>query len=90
MVGIDTYHDSAKKGRSVGGIVCSLNRNLTRYYSACTFQMQTQELVDGACIRLRGKKAVAYFVKNYRHDITEIFESGIRHHQTNNIFCNLF
>jgi aubergine-like protein len=60
VVGIDTYHDSAKKGRSVGGIVCSMNRNLTRYYSACTFQMQTQELVDGACIRLRGKKAVTF------------------------------
>lgn len=54
VVGIDTYHDSAKKGRSVGGIVCSMNRNLTRYYSSTTFQMQTQELVDGACIKLRG------------------------------------
>lgn len=55
VVGIDSYHDSAKKGRSVGGIVCSLNQKLTRYYSGCTFQMQAQELVDGACIRLRGK-----------------------------------
>lgn len=56
VVGIDTYHDSAKKGRSVGGIVCSLNPKLTRYYSGCTFQMTSQELIDGALMRLRGER----------------------------------
>lgn len=47
VIGIDTYHDSAKKGRSVGGVVCSINRTITRFYSRCTFQHTAQELNDG-------------------------------------------
>ncbi|XP_032223626.2 piwi-like protein 1 [Nematostella vectensis] len=47
IVGIDTYHDSSQKGRSVGGFVASLNKPCTRYYSRCTFQHSGQELVDG-------------------------------------------
>ena len=30
VVGIDTYHDSAKKGRSVMGFIASMNGSLTR------------------------------------------------------------
>jgi hypothetical protein len=29
VIGIDSYHDSAKKGRSVGGVVASINPALT-------------------------------------------------------------
>ena len=47
VVGIDTYHDSAKKGRSVGGFVASLNGSFTRYYSKTIFQSSMQELIDG-------------------------------------------
>jgi len=46
VVGYDTYHDSAKKGRSVAGVVCSLNRNFTRWYSQCAFQHSMEELVS--------------------------------------------
>lgn len=46
VVGIDTFHDTAKKGRSVGGFVASLNKTLTRYYSQATLQMSSQELID--------------------------------------------
>ncbi|XP_041347966.1 piwi-like protein 1 isoform X1 [Gigantopelta aegis] len=47
VIGIDTYHDSSSKGRSVGGVVCSVNRLMTRYYSKVTFQHNHQELIDG-------------------------------------------
>ena len=54
VVGIDCYHDSAQKGRSVGGIVASLNPLLTRYYSRCTFQHNMQELCDGLKVSMNG------------------------------------
>jgi aubergine-like protein len=47
VVGMDTYHDSAKKGRSVGAFIATMNKHLTRYYSRCTFQHNMQELTDG-------------------------------------------
>ena len=46
VVGYDSYHDSVKKNMSVGGFVASLNKPLTKYYSKCTFQHNSQELVD--------------------------------------------
>ena len=46
VVGYDSYHDSLKKGMSVGGFVASLNNSLTKYYSKCTFQHNSQELLD--------------------------------------------
>lgn len=59
IVGIDSYHDSAKKGRSVGGVIASMNQALTRYYSRCTFQTSMQELMDGLKICIKGLNAVA-------------------------------
>ncbi|CAL1299772.1 unnamed protein product [Larinioides sclopetarius] len=37
VIGYDTYHDSARKGRSAGAFVASLNQSLTRWYSKVTF-----------------------------------------------------
>lgn len=54
VVGIDSYHDSAKKGRSVGGVIASMNQALTRFYSRCTFQTSMQELMDGLRICIKG------------------------------------
>jgi len=31
VIGIDCYHDSLTKGRSVGGFVASMNKTLTKY-----------------------------------------------------------
>lgn len=58
VVGIDTYHDSAKKGRSVGGFVASLNDSLTRYYSQATMQMSHQELIGTLRLSLVGRCAL--------------------------------
>ena len=59
VVGIDTYHDSAKKGRSVAGYVASMNKNLTCYYSRVAFQHNHQELVDGLVVCTKGRNIKA-------------------------------
>lgn len=55
VIGIDTYHDSAKKGRSVVGFVASMNKSLTRYYSRATFQEPNQELADKVAVCVKGR-----------------------------------
>ena len=54
VAGIDSYHDSAKKGRSVGAFVASMNKQCTRYYSRCMFQHTGQEMTDGLKTCLTG------------------------------------
>ncbi|XP_020631825.1 piwi-like protein 1 isoform X2 [Orbicella faveolata] len=46
VIGIDCYHDSSTKGRSVGGFVASMNKTLTKYYSKVSFQHTGMELID--------------------------------------------
>lgn len=46
VVGVDTYHDSSRRGRSVGGFIASTNQTLTKYYSQTMFQSTGQELAD--------------------------------------------
>lgn len=58
VVGYDSYHDSSQKGRSVGGICCSMNASLTKYYSRVTFQTSHQEMVDGFQSNLTGNLLV--------------------------------
>nr|BAG69146.1 Piwi [Botryllus primigenus] len=47
VIGIDTYHDTARKGQSVGGFVANINQEYTRWYSNTTFQQNSTELIDG-------------------------------------------
>lgn len=54
VIGIDTYHDSAKKGRSVGAFIASMNNNLTRYYSRCAFQSTHEELQNALKVCMQG------------------------------------
>ncbi|KAK6191826.1 hypothetical protein SNE40_003418 [Patella caerulea] len=54
VIGIDTYHDSSSKGKSVGGVIASLNNNLTRFYSTVTHQTEHQELIDGLVCSMNG------------------------------------
>jgi len=44
VVGIDTYHDTLRRGRSVAGFVASLNNTCTRYYTCARFQQPGEEL----------------------------------------------
>ena len=47
VIGYDTYHDTAKKGRSVGAIVATMNQALTKYMSLANMhESPRQELHD--------------------------------------------
>lgn len=46
VIGFDVYHDSATKGKSIGGFVASTNKHLTRYYSCITSQTSHMEICD--------------------------------------------
>ncbi|XP_076473109.1 piwi-like protein 1 [Babylonia areolata] len=46
LVGFDTYHDSACRGRSVGGVVATISKDFTRYHSTVTFQTSHVELLN--------------------------------------------
>ena len=45
VCGIDVYHDKSQ-GMSCAAIVCSTDRNITRYYSEVVFQANRQEIID--------------------------------------------
>merc|ERR1740131_691492 len=50
VIGYDTYHDSAQKGRSVGAVVASLNSTFTKYLSVANLHTNpAQELHDNMC-----------------------------------------
>ncbi len=46
IIGIDVYHKTEKKYKSIVGFVSSLNHDQTRWYSKVCFQMVGQELTD--------------------------------------------
>ncbi|XP_067125118.1 piwi-like protein 1 [Centruroides vittatus] len=54
VIGFDTYHDSSRKGHSVGGFVASLNKSLTRWYSQVSFHQTGgwQEMSDTMSIHM--------------------------------------
>ena len=73
VVGIDCYHDSAKKGRSVGAFIASMNQTFTRYYSRCTFQSNMEELMNALKVCMQGR----VFAKNMSLSwFWQIFLSG--------------
>ena len=44
VVGIDSYHDSATRGRSVGGFIASTNQTLNRFVSAAHLNFKNEIL----------------------------------------------
>ncbi|CAG0893792.1 unnamed protein product [Darwinula stevensoni] len=46
ICGIDSYHDAARKGKSIGALVASLNKQVTRWHSTACEQDRGQELID--------------------------------------------
>ena len=47
IMGFDTYHDTSKKGRSVGAVVSSLNDTFTKYTSTVMFHEGFDEVAIG-------------------------------------------
>ncbi|KAK7480068.1 hypothetical protein BaRGS_00028705 [Batillaria attramentaria] len=46
FVGIDVYHDTTQRNRSVAGVVASMDKGVSRFYSHVTFQPSKQEIHD--------------------------------------------
>jgi aubergine len=60
IVGIDVYHQTDKKYKSITGFVSSLNHEQTRWYSKVCFQQTGQEITDTL------KTAFATAIHKYR------------------------
>ncbi|KAK2702004.1 hypothetical protein QYM36_019391 [Artemia franciscana] len=63
FIGMDTYHDPTRKGRSVVGFVASINDFATRWFSKAAFQEAGQELADALKLAFQGA-IKAYFDAN--------------------------
>ncbi|KAK3727509.1 hypothetical protein QZH41_018372 [Actinostola sp. cb2023] len=77
VVGIDVYHDAARGGRSVGGVVCSINQSLTRWYSRVCFQSPGQELMDGLKMALTASLKKYHEVNNTLPQRIVVFRDGV-------------
>nr|KAG5694355.1 hypothetical protein BaRGS_002209 [Batillaria attramentaria]KAG5702279.1 hypothetical protein BaRGS_002946 [Batillaria attramentaria] len=77
IVGIDTYHDSSKKGRSCGGVVASVNQDCTRYFSTVTFQMSHSELQDGLVVAMHPCLQAYYDNNGKLPEKVIIFRDGV-------------
>jgi len=53
VIGMDSYHDSKRRGASVGAFVASTNPTQTRFYSRIIYQRTVQELMDGLAICMK-------------------------------------
>ena len=60
IIGFDTYHNTAKKGSSVGAVVSSLNATFTKYTSTCIFHENKEEITNGM------GPAIAKALRRYR------------------------
>lgn len=61
VIGFDVYHDSATKGKSIGGFVASTNKHLTRYYSCITSQTCHMEICDQLKVCLTSEQLLFLF-----------------------------
>lgn len=60
IIGIDTYHDSSRRGHSVGGFVSSFNKALTKWHSQPIFQGINQEFLNAL------EPCISGAIKNYQ------------------------
>jgi aubergine len=77
IIGIDVYHKTEKKYKSIAGFVSSLNAEQTRWYSKVCFQMVGQELTD--TLKVAFTQAIKKYqeVNNFLPDKIFIFRDGV-------------
>ena len=61
VIGIDTYHDSSRRGRSVAGFVASLNATYSRYFTNWSFQEPSEELQSSLGVLVRSMIISLFF-----------------------------
>jgi aubergine-like protein len=77
VIGIDVYHQTEKRYKSIAGFVSSLNNEQTRWYSKICFQMVGQELVDSLKVAFSNAIKQYYEVNNYFPEKIVIFRDGV-------------
>lgn len=77
IIGIDVYHKTDKKYKSIAGFVSSLNHDQTRWYSKVCFQMVGQELAD--TLKTAFLKSIRKYqeVNNFLPEKIFIFRDGV-------------
>ena len=77
IVGIDVYHKTEKKYKSIAGFVSSLNHDQTRWYSKVCFQMVGQELTDTLKIAFMQSLKKYQMVNNFLPEKIIIYRDGV-------------
>lgn len=86
VVGYDVCHDTSDKQKSFGATVCSLDRNLTRYFNVCTPHRNGEELSNDFAL------AIIKGVKEYKTvngkvpDVILIYRDGVGDGQLTYVF----
>ncbi|CAC5386882.1 AUB [Mytilus coruscus] len=76
IVGIDVFHDK-KNNKSYAGVVCSLNKECTRYYSSVTPQLSGQELIDGIYAKFAEGLKKYHGVNGYLPGNIVVYRDGV-------------
>jgi len=77
VLGVDVFHDPARRGSSIAGVVSSTNSTMSKWYSSTVFQTPGQELID--CLKIAFVKALKkYFEANHIWpDKVIVFRDGV-------------
>lgn len=87
VIGFDSYHDSARKGQSVGGFVASLNNSLTRWYSQVSFHQTGgwQELSDSLTVHTSNALKKYHSINGALPQIIIFYRDGVSEGQINHV-----
>merc|ERR1719273_2757006 len=77
VVGIDVYHDKTSGGRSVAGVVTSMNDTLSRYHSVTVIQQQGQEVINALATAFIQGMVKYYEVNNRWPAHIVVFRDGV-------------
>jgi len=77
VVGIDVYHKTEKKYKSLAGFVSSLNNDQTRWFSKVCFQMVGQELTDSLKVAFQQSLRKYQEVNNFLPDKIFVYRDGV-------------
>ncbi|CAF1424094.1 unnamed protein product [Rotaria magnacalcarata] len=77
VIGMDSYHDSKRKGASVGAFVASTNVTCTRFYSRVIYNRTAQELMDGLQQCMRDSLKEYHRVNNTLPEKIVLYRDGV-------------
>jgi len=77
VVGVDVFHDPARRGSSIAAVVTSVNKTMSSWYSTIATQNPGQELVD--CLKIAFVEGLKkyYEVNHFWPDKVIVFRDGV-------------